>query len=40
MSLFYMIKSLLNKEPFDHEPTDEPITEEETIHIPVTAEKN
>lgn len=29
---------VINQRAVDHEPTDEPITEEETIHIPVTAE--
>ncbi|MCL7749446.1 YsnF/AvaK domain-containing protein [Halalkalibacter alkaliphilus] len=30
---------VIEQRAVDHEPTDEPITEEETIHIPVTAEK-
>jgi len=30
---------VIEQRAVDHEPTNEPITEEETIHIPVTAEK-
>ncbi|MBM4763048.1 YsnF/AvaK domain-containing protein [Bacillus sp. B15-48] len=30
---------VIEQRAVDHEPTDEPIVEEETIHIPVTAEK-
>ncbi len=30
---------IIEQRAVDHEPTDEPITEEETVHIPVTAEK-
>ena len=30
---------VIEQRAVDHKPTDEPITEEETVHIPVTAEK-
>jgi uncharacterized protein (TIGR02271 family) len=30
---------IIEQRTVDHKPTDEPITAEETIHIPVTAEK-
>ena len=30
---------VIEQRAVDHQPTDEPITEEETVHIPVTAEK-
>ncbi|MBD1381480.1 YsnF/AvaK domain-containing protein [Metabacillus arenae] len=30
---------VIEQRAIDHEPTDEPITEEEMVHIPVTAEK-
>ncbi|MFC0559456.1 YsnF/AvaK domain-containing protein [Halalkalibacter alkalisediminis] len=30
---------VIERRAVDHEPTDEPITEEETVHIPVTAER-
>lgn len=30
---------VIEQRAVDHEPTDEPISEEETVHIPVTAEK-
>ncbi|WP_227937397.1 YsnF/AvaK domain-containing protein [Alkalihalobacillus deserti] len=30
---------IIERKAVDHEPTDEPITDEETVHIPVTSEK-
>ena len=35
----YHDQVVIEQRAVDHKPTDEPITEEETIHIPVTAEK-